>query len=384
MYTSVDEMPRAPSIRIHEPGPRQFVNELLGNRAFERGDAIASHRPLEVHLQLTSGCNLDCYMCHEHLRPEGTRHGRGLKCLDESVLARIEREVLPYSARLHLGVGGEPMLAPNFLELVERAHARNQRIHLTTNGTRIATERAAEVLARCVHKIEISVDGATPATYERIRTGASFARLVKNIELLNKHRLLRKPEDRPRLSLCMVLMRSNVHELPRMVELAASVSADEVAAWPVIPVTSEGRADALDLDFARPFVAEAQERARELGLDLDLPFDHGATEEHSSREDRSSTLQHLAQLEGDGSALASKRHYCHMPTVALYVFWDGRVYPCANPEAHRGDELGDLSTQDFAEIWNGRRFRNLRAGLAAGDVPEVCRRCPILHRSAKP
>ena len=70
-------MPRAHPFRIHEPGPRQFVNELLGNRAFERGDALALHRPLELHLQLSSGCNLDCYMCHEHLRPEGTRHGKG-------------------------------------------------------------------------------------------------------------------------------------------------------------------------------------------------------------------------------------------------------------------------------------------------------------------
>jgi radical SAM protein with 4Fe4S-binding SPASM domain len=73
-----------------------------------------------------------------------------------------------------------------------------------------------------------------------------------------------------------------------------------------------------------------------------------------------------------------------MPTVALYVCWDGRAYPCANPEAHQGDALGDLTTQDFAEVWNGRAFRNLRAGLASGDAPDVCRRCPILHRAAGP
>ncbi|HTF87572.1 MAG TPA: radical SAM protein [Planctomycetota bacterium] len=377
-------MASAASLRIHEPGPRQFINELRGQRAFEHGEALALHRPLELHLQLTSGCNLDCYMCHEHLRPVEARHGKGMKFLDRAVLERIEREVLPYSLRLHLGVGGEPMLAPFFLELVERAHAKNQRIHLTTNGTRIATERVAEVLAHCVHEIEISIDGATAATYERIRGGASFARLVKNIELLNKHRFLRDAEDRPRLSLCMVLMRSNVHELPRLVELAATLKVDAVSAWPVIPVTAEGRADALDLEAARPFVVEARERAKALGIALDLPFDHGALDDGVPREDRSAALRRLAKLEGLDRERGTSRHYCHMPTVAVYVLWDGRVYPCANPKTHQGDALGNLASQEFSDIWNGRSFRNLRAGLAAGDVPEVCRTCAILHRSAGP
>ncbi len=377
-------MTRTTSPRIHEPGPRQFVNELLGERAFERGDALAVHRPLELHMQLTSGCNLDCYMCHEHLRPEGTRHGKGMRTLDPAALERIEREVMPYTSRLHLGVGGEPMLAPYFLEFVERAHARNQRIHLTTNGTRIATERVAEVLTRCVHEIEISADGATAATYERIRGGASFARLLGGIELLNRHRNFRDPEDRPRLTLCMVLMRSNVHELPRMVELAAKSSVEAVAAWPVIPVTAEGRADVLDLELAKPFVAEARERARELGIDLDLPFEYQALDAQLGTANRSTALRRMAKFEQSASTQRPGRHACHMPTLAVYVLWDGRVYPCANPEAHQGDALGNLAEQGFDEIWNGRAFRNLRAGLASGDAPEVCRRCPILHRSAGP
>jgi radical SAM protein with 4Fe4S-binding SPASM domain len=377
-------MTRSASRRIHEPGPRQFVNELLGERAFERGDARSLHRPLELHMQLTSGCNLDCYMCHEHLRPEGTRHGKGMRMLEPAALERIEREVMPYASRLHLGVGGEPMLAPYFLELVERAHAQNQRIHLTTNGTRIATERVAEVLARCVHDIEISADGATAATYERIRGGASFARLLGGIELLNRHRSFRDLEDRPRLTLCMVLMRSNVHELPLMVELAARLSVDGVAAWPVIPVTAEGRADALDLAAARPYVTLARERASQLGIELDLPFDHKTPDAQEESENRTTALRRLAKFETSASTQRPRRHACHMPTLAVYVLWDGRVYPCANPEAHQGDALGNLALQGFEEIWNGRPFRNLRAGLASGDAPEVCRRCPILHRSAGP
>lgn len=377
-----------PPISVRPLSPRQFVNDLLGSQAMARGAGIALHRPLEVHLQLTSGCNLDCYMCHEHLRPEVARRGRGMRFLDAGILERIEREVMPYSSRLHLGVGGEPMLAPQFLEVVERAHARNQRIHLTTNGTRIATERVAEVLARCVATIEVSVDGATPETYERVRAGASFARLVQNLELLDRHRAPFEPEERARLVLCMVLMASNAHELPRLVELAARVGAEGVSAWPVIPVTEEARADAFDLGAARPSLEAARERAKALGVSLDLPFERAGAS-HDPANERAEALRRLGELErrangGTTNGARGPRHWCHMPTHALYVFWDGRVYPCANPEAHQGAALGDLTKESFDSIWNGRAFRNLRAGLASGDAPEVCRRCPILHRAAGP
>lgn len=366
--------------RLNVPTPRQFVNDLLAQRAFEVGDAYALHRPVEVHLQLASGCNLDCFMCTEHLRPENERHGRGLRFLDREVVARLEREVFPSASRLHLGVGGEPMLAPDFLDIVERAHAQGLAVHLTTNGTRIATERVAEVLARCTTTIEISVDGATAATYERIRAGASFARLEQNVALLNRHRLMRREGARPRLTFCMVLMASNVHELPLMVELAARLSVDAVAAWPVIAVTDEGRADAFDPVAARRHLDAARERARTLGIALDLPFDRGVTE-HDPINGRSEAVRHLDGVAKVASTRATPnpRLACHMPTIALYVLWNGLVYPCSNPSAHAGAALGDLRTESFADIWNGRAFRNLRAGLARGEAPEVCRNCPLLH-----
>jgi hypothetical protein len=39
-----------------------------GRKRSSAEDALSLHRPIEVHLQLTSGCNLDCTRCHEHLR----------------------------------------------------------------------------------------------------------------------------------------------------------------------------------------------------------------------------------------------------------------------------------------------------------------------------
>jgi hypothetical protein len=36
-----------------------------------------------------------------------------------------------------------------------------------------------------------------------------------------------------------------------------------------------------------------------------------------------------------------------------------------------------LTEQSFAEVWNGPRYRALRAALASDAPPETCVRCPV-------
>ena len=374
---STSDPPAAPA-----PDPRRALNDQIGVRAFERGEALARHRPLDLHLQLASGCNLDCYMCTEHLRPEAARHGRGAQFLGDELLERVARELWPYTRSTEFGVGGEPMLHPRFTEIVERAHAAGQEVHVTTNGTLLTSEGRAAALARCARSIEVSVDGATRATYERIRAGASFEALLANLERLRRARLALPEPDRGALTLCMVLMASNVHELPAYVELAARLGADGVAAWPVIGITPEGRADDLAqaVEGAAGFMDEARERARALGLALDLPALRTHSVEGARPSHQPSRTVALERLHGQGrdGTAAAQPVPCHMPTLALYAMHDGRLFPCGNPHVHAAEPIGDLRRQGFEEIWNGRDYRNLRAGLARGDAPPACRSCPIV------
>lgn len=381
------------AIRRRALHPRQFLNDLVGVQAFERGDAIARHRPLEVHIQTTSACNLDCAMCFEHLRSKQARRGRALEVLSPDLFERIACEILPYSSRAFFGAEGEPMLSPHFLAQVERAHGLGQQVYVATNGTLIGTDEQADVLARCVSRLEISVDGATRATYERIRSGASFAQLLRNIERLNRARRALSQEDRARLTLCVVLMKSNVHELPALVELAARLEADGVAAWHVIPVTPEGRRESLveESELAERHLAEARGRARALGIELDLPAEPspqvaGSDGAGPAQAGRSGTMRYLRRLDAaqgtPPAGAVGPRLHCHLPTLALFVLHDGRVYPCGNPLAHGNEPMGDLREQGLAQIWNGRRLRNLRAGLVAGDPPPLCRSCALVRDPA--
>jgi MoaA/NifB/PqqE/SkfB family radical SAM enzyme len=252
---------------------RRELNRVVAHHAYAHGHGRARHKPIQVFMQVASGCNLDCYMCSEHNRPVEARHGRDLTSLSRELYDKIAAEIFPLSSTVYIGVGGEPMLAPQFNYFVERAWELGQRVHVMTNGTRIDRPEMAELFARCVAYLQISIDGATPATYERIRRGAKFARMQKNLTLLNEQRLRYPKDERTKLCLCFVLMKSNVHELPLFVEMAARFEAEEVHAHHVIPVTEEGKAEALIDEPERwnEIRAIALERARELGVELDVP-----------------------------------------------------------------------------------------------------------------
>jgi radical SAM protein with 4Fe4S-binding SPASM domain len=364
-----------------DPAPpaarRQTLNADLAERAFRKGSGLAIHRPVHVYLQIASACNIDCYMCTEHNRPPHLRRGHGLRSLSPGIFEKIEREVLPWSTRLSFGVGGEPTISEHFLDYLARGARLGQEIHLTTNGTRIEREEVADAIARHVQRLQISIDAATPATYERIRFGARWTSLRRGLELLQRKRAELGAQNRCHLSLTFVLMRSNVDELPDFVELAHAVGADAVWAQHVIPATEDARDEPLIREPERynRVLERTRARARALGIPLNapLPFPlQGAPAECAPEAPQPSEPARVVPLTDHAIP-------CRLPTQSLFVLYDGRVFPCCHPFAHQKMQVGDLSRESFAEIWNRTLYRNLRVGLRSGDAPQICRSCSLAH-----
>jgi MoaA/NifB/PqqE/SkfB family radical SAM enzyme len=401
----------------------QRINAELALASLGRGEAVAQHRPLHVAVQVASACNLDCYMCLEHSRPPEMRHGKGLKSFAPELFDVLAEEVLPYSSRLSFGIGGEPTLADNFEAFLERGFALGQETELLTNGTRLNHGSLAETVARCVAYLQISIDGATAATYERIRKGAKLARVIGNIELVNRHREAHAPDERTHLSFWFTIMHSNVHELPALVELAKRLHVDRVHAHHVTPITPEGAADSL-LEFPalwNRWRAETIATARRLDVEIDVPValpenaacrpscaggdgdGHaaantlvaiaraGAGESRASFERSDAASESSARVEAGDPRADIRAHdlrysrlgrhavKCHLPSTAVYVLWDGRVVPCCYPYAQEKMTMGQLGQETFSAIWNGPLYRSLRAGMKSGDVLSICRHCPVVH-----
>ena len=64
--------------------------------------------------------------------------------------------------------GGEPLLREDLFDLLGLMQQKQLEAHLITNGM-LLSPRAITALKRLEMKVMISIDGATPATYEAIR-----------------------------------------------------------------------------------------------------------------------------------------------------------------------------------------------------------------------
>jgi radical SAM protein with 4Fe4S-binding SPASM domain len=322
--------------------------------------------PRELQIEVTGACNLRCHMCLVRYRPPLDRRQGSLS------FATFRRlvDTLPDLREVVLQGLGEPLLAPDLIRMVEYAHARGIATGFNTNGTLLTRARAARLIRAGLDWLRVSLDGATAATYEAIREGASFARVTENIEGLVETRR-RLELGRPGLRLVFVAMRRNVHELPALVRLAAGWGVEYV--W--VQNLSHSFSDtdpAGDYQEIRDFTAsealwagrgpaaaryfeEARAVAHTLGVELRLPA-----------------------REGHRGPRQAGTPGCDWPWRSAYVTHDGKVQPCCMVMGADRAMLGDLSTEDFPAIWRGAAYAEFRDGLLGdGAPPAVCRGCSM-------
>jgi radical SAM protein with 4Fe4S-binding SPASM domain len=325
--------------------------------------------PRELQVEVTGACNLRCRMCLVRYRPPLNRAEGSLSF---AIFQRLI-DTLPGLERVTLQGLGEPLLAPDLVAMIEYAAARGIRTGFNTNATLLTRERAERLIRAGLGWLHISLDGATPETYESIRDGASFAEVCANVRgLVDVRRALGAAH--PDLCLVFVAMRRNVHELPALVRLAAgwdipslrvqnlSHSFSDTGASPgyaAIERFTAGQAlwqsagDAGDRR-ARAAFEQARVVAAELGVALRLP----ALEEPAAPR----------RLGTPG---------CDWPWRSAYVTHRGKIQPCCMLMGEDRAVLGDLGASDFGSIWRGEAYRAFRAGLCSSDPPDVCRGCSM-------
>jgi len=110
--------------------------------------------------------------------------------------------------------GGEPLLRDDLFELLGLMQQRQLEVHLITNGMLLSPEILAHLKQLGV-RVMISIDSATPETYEAIRNGASFSRVVQSARNCAQEGLLE--------AINFTILKMNYLEIPGIFDLAASI-----------------------------------------------------------------------------------------------------------------------------------------------------------------
>lgn len=324
---------------MHDLGP-DLLGALHGERAFIG--------PEHVVVDLTNRCNTNCIACWTYsplLRDKAAPVTWKRQELPGAVARRLVDDLAVIGTRrVRFTGGGEPLLHPDFHELVRRIKDRGMTAQVTTN---LIGGDADRLLATGIDEITVSLWASNASTYTRTHPNqgpASFPRIQRTIE-----QLAAAPR-RPRLTFANVLGRINFHELEQMYDFAAAVRADAVYFTLVDPV--EGRTEGLMLTpEERLATLGAVRRVLERADGPGMPALDSAGEL-------------MGRLAGEGAAngFYDAGRVDELPCTIGWTFArvlaGGDVVPCCRAVKLA---LGNLNERTFPEIWFSRAYDAFRA-----------------------
>lgn len=146
---------------------------------------------VQIDLELTDTCNLRCIECPISSTIERKANRINIKKAKEILKFFVSKGVVS----LKLNYINEPLL--NFDDLIEIAKfAKNigmVDIYFTSNGTLLTEKRAQTLIdSELISRIQISIDATDNNTYDKIRIGGNYERVINNINYFMKYKKITK------------------------------------------------------------------------------------------------------------------------------------------------------------------------------------------------
>jgi [mycofactocin precursor peptide]-tyrosine decarboxylase / 3-amino-5-[(4-hydroxyphenyl)methyl]-4,4-dimethylpyrrolidin-2-one synthase len=126
--------------------------------------------PICLTWELTYACNLSCVHC---LSSSGRRDSDELTTAEALTLIDELADLRVFYVNVG---GGEPMLRPDFFELLDHATANGIGVKFSTNGTLLDAAAATRLAAMPYVDVQVSLDGIDMATNDAVRGAGSYRR----------------------------------------------------------------------------------------------------------------------------------------------------------------------------------------------------------------
>ncbi len=320
-----------------------------------------------VQVEVSTHCQLSCLMCPKSVFKRDWIFGH----MDLETFKKIPFERFKYA---HLQGWGEPLLNPDIIEMMEIAKNKGCSVGITTNGL-LLDEFAKDLVGR-VDLVAISIAGAREDVHRRVR-GCSLSDLLENVRLLSE---LRKGE-RPKVTLVTMMLKETIHDLPKLIELAKDVGADEVIANNLDYVPSEDLIDEVVFsEKENPEFSEIIGEAKVLADELGITFVAKPIKLEEALVCAENPIRScLITVNGDVCPCV----YLHLPTKSdkIVRFFRGKKVEV------RKTYFGNLKNENFKKIWNKKEYWEFRRTFEIRlfpdftvipkipKLPEMCRSC---------
>jgi MoaA/NifB/PqqE/SkfB family radical SAM enzyme len=227
----------AAAVELHLLDPRANklpIHRDIAKAIFARSAELYCHQslpdclvrftyPALLAILLNTHCNAACFFCRE-ADYQGTS-------VEYSEVQKLDTAIR-HARVVDLTGWGEPFLYPNFERVVQHIMSINQSpqlLQVTTNGS-LLSKRWGDLLSGHINFLVVSLNAATPATYEAQMRYKSkqftFERILSNLrDFLPRL----TDEDRKRIDFHMVANTDNYTEISKLVELASSLGVPAVS-----------------------------------------------------------------------------------------------------------------------------------------------------------
>jgi MoaA/NifB/PqqE/SkfB family radical SAM enzyme len=271
---------------------------------------------IDVSLELTYRCNLDCFFCYN----DREKAGKPLSLEQYRVLledlARMQTLFLMLT-------GGEPMVHPHFFEIGRMARDFGFVTRVRTNGHSLSRRNCERLLDEVEpYMVDVSLHGASAGVHDRqTRVAGSFERLVSHIAIAREVGL--------RVGAVSTPTAWNEHQLEEMFALCDSLD---------VPLRFQGPVAPRDNGDPAPLAIQPAEASWERIAEL-----------QRQRQDRENEPER--PVAAGETAMGEKPEppaTCGVGTTGVDIDPYGNVQACM----HLQESAGNLHRQSIEEIWN--------------------------------
>ncbi len=302
-------------------GPRFAAYRELWDRAHRM--EIETEFPLFLALETQLRCNYRCTMC-TYSEPEALREVRYSEVMSRELSDRIIAEAARHGCpSMNFNVLNEPLMDPLIIERIRGAHeAGIIDLRMNTNASLLDEEKAEALIDAGLTRLYVGMDAATASTYDQVRIGGDFDRVVENVERFLDIRE-RKGSLLPILRLSFVRLAGNEHEVQDYIDM-----------W-------KGRADLVTVQEYMPPV-----------------HNEGFLAKHAV------------------SKIVPDDYSCPQPFERMVIKGNGDVHPCCAQYNYK-IKIGNVGESSIHELWNSADMKDLRRHMREGTWRQldVCRAC---------
>ena len=268
-------------------------------------------------------CNSNCIMCPR------SKLTRKVQNMPFYILEKIVNNCknLPLK-KINLFWFGDSLCNKDFIEYLRyiRRNLPGVRLYLSTNGELLPEDKTKAIIDETLlDVINFDIDGVKKETYESIRRGVSFDKVVKNVHFFIDYKKKMK-KRKPQIRVTIIKMIPTVSEIPEFVNywkpLVNKIDINDYNTW--------------------------------LGTQIDLNVGEKLKESQEGK----------------------FTFACIHPWEELVISADGLAGLCCL-DYNMKAQVGDTNTKSIEEIWNGDKinyYRNKLINLEYDDI-EICRNC---------